>query len=72
MFGLHFPAETTAFSIVRCTTDKLGVYLNGFGAGWNVEQVTHTGGRDWVIIASFECDTEDEKDAIVVSEGYEV
>lgn len=48
--------KTLAWTVIRTTTDKLGPELNdirwGDSAGQNVQvqQITHVGGRDWVII----------------------
>ena len=50
------------YYVIRCTTDKLGDMLNGFSEGWNVTQITHMGGRDWVIIAEQEFDSADARD----------
>ena len=58
------------YSVVRTTTDKLEEVLNGFSEGWEVEQITHTGGRDWVVIAAHEFDSGTERQSYAESLGY--
>jgi hypothetical protein len=53
------------YYVLRCTTDKLEEMLNGFAEGWEVEQITHTGGRDWVVIARMEFDDAEQRDGYV-------
>lgn len=66
MINPGYAAEGTAFHVGRTTTDKLQEYLNGFDTGMNVVQITHTGGRDWVVIATWLVDSIDERDEFQV------
>jgi hypothetical protein len=59
---MRLAAEVTQFDVVRTTTDKLEDLLNGYGPGWDIVQITHTGGRDWVVFAVFEHDDVGQKD----------
>jgi hypothetical protein len=44
----------TDYWVIRTTTDKLSETLNGYSRAWKIQQITHTGGRDWVVIAACE------------------
>lgn len=57
------------YYVARTTTDKLAEMLNGFSSGWNVIQITHTGGRDWVIIATQEFEDYTARSAWMADEG---
>lgn len=48
--------EPMGYYVLRTTTDKLASMLNGFSEDTHITQITHVGGRDWVVIA--ECSLE--------------
>lgn len=51
---MKFPAETTQFDVLKCTTQQLQDMLNGYSDGWDIRMIEFVGGRDWVIIATYE------------------
>jgi hypothetical protein len=56
------PMGLTGYYVLKTTTEKLSEMLNGFTEGWEVTQVTHVGGRDWVVIAKIEFENEYHRD----------
>lgn len=60
--GMTKPAGLVQYDVKKVTTDKLEEALNDYD-GWDIEQTTHVGGRDWVIIARFEWESELDRDA---------
>lgn len=60
--GMTAPAGLIQYDVKRTTTDKLEEVLNAYD-GWDVMQITHVGGRDWLVIAKYEWESELDRDA---------
>ncbi len=58
---MSIPVEVTDFDVLTCTTQQLEEMLNGYSDGWNVIQITHLAGRDWVVIATYEYGSAEER-----------
>ena len=51
--ALHQPMIQDEFDVVTCSTAQLRDMLNACCSdGWNIIQITHLAGQDWVIISS--------------------